>query len=370
MKKLSRIFSGDQVFIIIVTILSLGGIAIFSSATLGMLARANTSIAHTIAIQVIFGLGGGIAAFAVFRTIPLLWFRKAAPWIFGATLLLTLAVFVPGLGSHIYGATRWLDLRFITLQPAEFLKIGMVFFVAWYLARHARKLSDYRHGLIPFMIIVGIPSLILLLQPNTSTTLLIGMTSTIMYFAAGARLRDFLILGTLAIVVLGVVLLVRPYALQRFTTFLHPSAHPQGSGYQIQQSLIAIGAGKLTGRGLGEGVQKFNYLPEPAGDSVFAVFAEELGFIGSIILVALFFALAARGIAIAGDAPERFSALAVLGFSWLIAFQAFVNMDAMLGLVPLTGLPLPFISHGGTALLTVLAEAGFILNVAAHRKNR
>ncbi len=355
---------------IIVMILALGGIAIFSSATLGMLARADTHIAHTIAIQIIFGLGGGAVAFAVFRSIPLAWFRKAAPWIFGASLLLTLAVFIPGFGSHIYGATRWLNLRFITLQPAEFLKIGMVFFVAWYLTRHARKLADYRQGLIPFTIIVGIPSLILLLQPNTSTTLLIGMTSTVMYFAAGARLRDFFILGILAIAILGMVLLVRPYALQRFTTFLHPSAHPQGSGYQIQQSLIAIGAGKLTGRGLGEGVQKFNYLPEPAGDSVFAVFAEELGFIGSIILVALFFALAARGIAIAGDAPDRFSALAALGFAWLIAFQAFVNMDAMLGLAPLTGLPLPFISHGGTALLTVLAEAGFILNVAAHRKNR
>ncbi len=355
---------------IIVMILALGGIAIFSSATLGMLARADTHIARTIAIQIIFGLGGGAVAFAVFRSVPLVWFRKAAPWFFGATLLLTLAVFIPGFGSHVYGATRWLNLRFITLQPAEFLKIGMVFFVAWYLARHARKLADYRQGLIPFTIIVGIPSLILLFQPNTSTTLLIGMTSTVMYFAAGARLRDFLILGILAVTVLGVILLVRPYALQRITTYIYPSTNLQGSGYQIHQSLIAIGAGKLTGRGLGESVQKFNYLPEPAGDSVFAVFAEELGFIGSVILVLLFFALAARGISIAGDAPDRFSALATLGFSWLIAFQAFVNMNAMLGLLPLTGLPLPFISHGGTALLAVLAEAGFILNVAAHRKNR
>ncbi len=370
MWKLSRIFSGDKIFLTIVTILALGGIAIFSSATLGLLARANANIGHTALIQIIFGLGGGIGAFVIFRTVPLKWFRQAAPWLFIASLLLTLAVFIPGIGTHAYGATRWLNLRFITLQPAEFLKIGVIFLVAWYLALNVRRLADYKYGLIPFSIIVGIPSLILLLQPNTSTTLLIGATSTAMYFAAGAPYRDFLALIIIAIVALGVVLLVRPYALQRVTTFLNPTAHPQGSGYQIQQSLIAIGAGELTGRGFGESVQKFDYLPEPAGDSVFAVFAEEFGFIGSLILVALFLALAARGIAIAGDSPDRFSGFAALGFAWLIAFQAFVNMDAMLGVMPLTGLPLPFISHGGTALLTVLAEAGFILNVAAHRKTK
>ncbi len=368
MNKLLNIFSGDKVFLTIVIILSLGGVAIFSSATLGALARADTNIIRSAIVQIIFGLGGGIAAFILFRVTPLKLFKKLSPWFFIASLLLTISVFIPGLGSHVYGATRWLDLRFITVQPAEFLKIGVVFFVAWYLSKNIKRLSNYKYGLVPFMIIVGVPALILLLQPNTSTVLLIGVTSTVMYFAAGAPYRDFAILILTAAIALGIVLLVRPYALQRFTTFLNPASDPQGSGYQIKQSLIAIGSGEITGRGFGESVQKFNYLPEPDGDSVFAVFAEEVGFIGSVLLVGLFLFFAARGITIARDAPSYFSGLVALGFAWLITFQAFVNMNAMLGLIPLTGLPLPFISHGGTALLVVLAESGFILNVAAHRK--
>lgn len=368
-KIVARIFSGDRLFIGIVAVLTLGGIAIFSSATLGLLARANVNIVHAVVTQVVFGLGGGIIAFAMFRIIPIAWFKRFAPWLFSASFLLTILVFLPNLGTHAYGATRWLNLKFITLQPAEFLKVGIIFFIAWFLARNIHSLSNWRKGIAPFLVIVGIPSLILLLQPNTSTMLLIGFTAVAMYFAAGAPWRDFLIIAICIVVALGIVLVMRPYALQRVTTFFNQGANTLGSGYQIRQSLIAIGAGGITGRGFGESVQKFNYLPEPSGDSVFAVFGEEFGFIGTFILVILFFALAARGIAIAGNAPDKFSGFATLGFSWLLAFQAFTNMSAMLNIIPLTGLPLPFISHGGTALLVVLAEAGFILNVAAHQKH-
>ncbi|HQU07796.1 MAG: hypothetical protein B7X04_00935 [Parcubacteria group bacterium 21-54-25] len=365
---IKHVFSGDRVFLSIVAVLAIGGVAIFSSATLGLLARADVNIAHDALTQIVFGLGGGAIAFAFFRMAPLSWFRRMAPWIFGASLFLTLLVFLPGLGSHAYGATRWLNLRVITLQPAEFLKIGAVFFVGWFLAHNANSLADYRRGLLPFLGIVGVPSFILLVQPNTSTMLLIGLTAVAMYFAAGAPLRDLLAIVLVGILALSVVVLIRPYVLQRVTTFLDQGANPLGSGYQIQQSLIAIGAGGIFGRGFGESVQKFNYLPEPDGDSIFAVYAEEFGFIGSLVLISLFFALAARGITIAGQAPDRFSGLAALGFSWLLASQAFINMGAMLGIIPLTGLPLPFISHGGTALLVAIAEAGFILNVAAHRR--
>ncbi len=369
MQSIVRVFSGDRIFISIIAILAFGGIAIFSSATLGLLARTNVNIAHIAFTQIVFGLGGGIMAFAAFRIIPLIWFRRAAPWLFGASLLLTCLVFFPIIGTHAFGATRWLNLRVITLQPAEFLKIGSILFVGWFLARNIRFLANWKRGLLPFLIIVGIPSLILLFQPNTSTMLLIGITTVAMYFAAGAPARDFFIIIGIGIITIGIVLLVRPYALQRVTTYFNQSAHPLTSGYQIRQSLIAIGAGGIVGRGFGESVQKFNHIPDPEGDSVFAIFAEEFGFIGTFILIALFFALAARGITIAGQAPDQFSGLSAFGFSWLLAFQAFVNMGAMLGIIPLTGLPLPFISHGGTALLVALAEAGFILNVAAHRRN-
>jgi cell division protein FtsW len=188
-----------------------------------------------------------------------------------------------------------------------------------------------------------------------------------LYFLAGAPLRDFLILLGVAVVGLTLLVLVRPYLLARVTTFLHPSANSLSSGYQIQQSLIAIGSGQFAGRGYGQSVQKFNYLPEPDGDSVFAVFGEEFGFIGTVFLVLLFAAFAARGFFIAAEASTAFGSLIVTGLTLVISLSAFLNMSARLGLLPLTGLPLPFVSHGGTALFAVLASVGIILNVAANR---
>ncbi len=353
----------------IVFILAIGGIAIFSSATLGLLAKSGTNITHTIITQIVFGLGGGIIAFIVFRSIPIRLFRIATPWLFAASLLLTALVFIHGFGIYSHGATRWLNLRFITLQPAEFLKIGVIFFVAWFLSRYSKRLSEYKYGLIPFLGIIGLPVSLLIFQPNTSSIILIGITGVTMYFAAGAPKRDIGILAILAVIMITVMVFIHPYILQRFVTFIHQSNTSElKSGYQIHQSLIAIGNGGITGRGFGESVQKFNFLPDATGDSIFSVYAEEFGFIGTIILVLLFFSLAARGITIAGHTRDRFSAYATLGFSTIIASQAFINIGAMLRVVPLTGLPLPFISHGGTALLVVLAESGFILNVAAHNK--
>lgn len=364
-----QIFSGDKIFLSIVLVLTIGGIAIFSSATLGLLARSNVNIIHTIITQIVFGLGGGTLAFVIFRSIPIRLFRLAAPWIFVFSLLLTSLVFIHGFGIHVYGATRWLNLQFITLQPAEFLKMGVIFFIAWFLARYAKRLSEYKYGLIPFLGILGAPASLLIFQPNTSSIILIGITGVTMYFVAGAPKRDIGIFALLAVMMVGAMIFTHPYILQRFTTFIYPSNTSElKSGYQIHQSLIAIGSGGVTGRGFGESVQKFNYLPDPTGDSIFPVYAEEFGFIGTVILVLLFFSLAARGITIAGRTHDRFSAYVTIGFSTIIVSQAFINMGAMLRVAPLTGLPLPFISHGGTALLVVLAEAGFILNVAAHNK--
>ncbi|HEC93974.1 MAG TPA: cell division protein FtsW [Candidatus Kaiserbacteria bacterium] len=368
---LTQVFSGDRVFLSIVFILAIGGIAIFSSATLGLLTQANTNVTRMIITQIVFGLGGGIIAFATFRIISISLLRKVAPWLFGLSLLLTILVFIPGLGVYAYGATRWLNLKFITLQPAEFLKVGVVLFVAWFLARNTKRLSEYKYGLLPFLGIIGAPALVLIKQPNTSTILLIGVTAVAMYFVAGAPKRDIGILALLSILLLGAVVFTHPYILKRFNTFVYPTnVSKLKGGYQIRQSLIAIGNGGITGRGFGESVQKFSYLPDPTGDSIFSVYAEEFGFAGTMILVLLFFSLAARGIYISARSHDRFSAYAALGFSVLIATQAFINMGAMLKVIPLTGLPLPFISHGGTALLVVLAESGFILNVAAHNNKK
>lgn len=363
-----KFVSGDRMFFLLVLSIALAGLAIFSSATLGLLARQNSDISKDILLQAGLGLGLGMLGLFIARSISFSFVRAAAPYIYGLTLIGTTLVFIPGLGLTANGATRWIDIGFTTVQPAEFLKIGLVLALAWWLAPRARELKNPKKGLIPFLVMIGLPAVLLLLQPNTSTTLLLLATGAVMYFAAGAPWRDFGILALLAITAITVVVIARPYVLERIKTFIDPSANSLTSGYQIQQSLIAIGSGGLAGRGLGQSVGKFNYLPEPEGDSIFAVYAEETGFIGATILIALLIGLAARGMVIAGHARELFGGLVALGFSFLIIFQAFINIAAMLGMIPLTGLPLPFISHGGTALLAVLVMCGLVLNVAAHKK--
>ena len=364
-----KFVSGDRIFFALVLSMALAGLAIFSSAALGLLARESSSLSKDIMLQSGLGLGAGLLALIAACAIPLAWTKRFAPYLFAASLLFTALVFVPGIGFHSGGATRWINIGFTTVQPAEFLKIGFVLVLAWWLAPRARQLSNPKVGLLPFLAFLSVPSALLLAQPNTSTTLLIIVTGTVMYFVAGAPWRDFGILALIALIALGTVIFLRPYVLQRIETFMNPSENSLSSGYQIQQSLIAIGSGGLLGRGLGQSVEKFNYLPEPDGDSVFAVFAEEAGFIGALILIALFVALAARGIVIAGHSTDLFGGLIALGFSFIIIFQAFINICAMLSMIPLTGLPLPFISHGGTALMAVLLMCGLILNVAAHRKS-
>lgn len=356
-------------FLIFVISLTLAGLAIFASASLGQLARGTAgSLSHDLLLQTGLGLGIGFIAFLIARAIPLAYLKRFAPFLFLGSILLTLLVFVPGIGFRAGGATRWINLGFTTIQPAEFLKIGFVLALAWWLAPRARQLSNIKKGILPLMLFIGIPSGILLAQPNTSTTMLIVVTGAVMYFVAGAPWRDFGILALGLVIGLGLIISVRPYALERIKTYVDPSANSLGSGYQIQQALIAIGSGGFAGRGFGQSVEKFSYLPEPDGDSVFAVFAEETGFIGALLLLVLFIALAARGIVIAGRSTDLFGALIAVGFSFLIMFQAFINMSAMLGIIPLTGLPLPFISHGGTALAATLLMCGLILNVAAHRR--
>lgn len=360
---------GDRVFALITIALAFAGLAIFSSAALGLLAREGSSVSRDIFIQTGLGLVLGLIALFIISRIPLAVIKRYAIYLYAASIVFTLLVFIPGVGVSALGATRWINVGFTTIQPAEFLKIGVVLVLAWYLSLHARELHDIRKGLLPFIAMVGVPAVILLLQPNTSTMLVISATATAMYFAAGAPLRDFAILIGLTLLALGIVLAVRPYVRQRVETFFNPTANSLSSSYQIQQSLIAVGSGGLLGRGFGQSVEKFNYLPEPDGDSVFAVYAEETGFVGAIVLLALFVALAARGIVIAGNSRDLFGGLIALGFSVLIAIQAFINISAMLGIIPLTGLPLPFVSHGGTALLAVLAMCGLVLNVAARRRS-
>jgi cell division protein FtsW len=362
--------AGDKLFAIIVAILVVVGLAMFASASLGLLARAAEPPWRIAVDQICLGLIPGIVALFFLRYINPTLITKAVFPFYVISIILTLLVFIPHLGHHTNGATRWIQIGPLTIQPAEFLKIAVILMFSSYLAQVKSKISDLRFGLLAFIIIVGIPSLILLAQPNTSTMLIIGATCASMYFLAGAPWRDFAILAATALIGLGLLIAVRPYLLGRIETFVNPNRSPLASSYQIQQSLIAIGSGKIAGRGYGQSVQKFNYLPEPNGDSIFAVYGEEFGFIGCVLLLVVYAAFAARGLMIAGGAATTFGALTVTGLTLLITFSAFMNIGAMLGVMPLTGLPLPFMSQGGTALLAALASVGVILNIAAHRPKK
>ncbi len=357
----------DSTLAILVVLLVVGGFFIFSSASLGLLARGGASFGSVAFSQFFFGIVGGGLAMLVTSNIYYRNWRQYAFYIFVATALFTLAVFIPGLGMSHGGATRWIDLGFTTIQPSELFKIGFIIYVATLFSGTHRQIETWRYGVVPFVGVLFVTALIMLALPDTDTFLLMATAGVAMFVTAGAKWKHILLMGLAGILLLSAVAFARPYVMDRITTFINPSSDLQGSGYQLQQSLIAVGSGGFFGRGYGQSIQKFEYLPEPIGDSIFAVYAEEFGFVGSFVLVLILAFFTFRGFKIATESSDLFGMLLVVGFMTLIVTQAFLNIGAMIGIVPLAGLPLPFISHGGTALLTNLAALGIVLNVSKYR---
>ncbi len=358
----------DRTLLAIVITLVVVGFFIFTSASLGLLARDGASFSSVAFSQIVFGIiGGGTSLFLMSQIFYRNW-RKYAFYIFVFSCILTLMVFVPGLGMEHGGARRWVELFGFSFQPAELLKIGFVIYMATWLSGTYKTIGTFRQGTVPFAIITGVVGLVLLAQPDTDTFFLIATAGLAMFITAGGRWRDVGLMFVAALLLVTVLAFTRPYLMDRFTTFLNPEADPQGDGYQIQQSLIAVGTGGFLGRGFGQSIQKFEYLPEPIGDSIFAVYAEEFGFVGSVLLIALLSVFTFRGFKIATHAKDLFGMLLVVGFMTLIVTQAFLNIAAMLSIAPLMGLPLPFISHGGTALLATLTAVGIVLNVSKYQK--
>ncbi len=357
----------DSIFLTIVITLLVGGFFIFLSASLGLLARETTRFSGIVFNQV-FSLCIGIGAALLVQKIDYRLFKKYSLHILIGAVLLNLVIFIPGLGLEHGGATRWLTIGSFSLQPSEFLKLAFIMYFATWLNAVRTKVRTFAYGLIPLGILLSVIGAILLKQPDTGTFLVIFVTGLGMFIASGARWKHILTTGGAAVVGVAVLALVRPYVRERIMTFINPALDPHGAGYQIQQSLIAIGSGGIFGRGFGQSIQKFNYLPEPVGDSIFAVFSEEFGLMGGIALMSLFVAFALRGFVLARRAPDHFSRLLVAGIVILITTQAFMNMGAMLGVVPLTGIPLPFISHGGSALIAVLLGTGIVLSISRHAR--
>ena len=358
----------DRTLLSITIVLITIGFLIFSSASLGLLAREGARFSSVAFSQVMFGIiGGGIAMFVMSQIYYRNW-RKFAFYIFVLSVLGTLLVFIPGLGMEHGGASRWITIGSFTMQPSEFLKLGFVIYMATYLSGIQNSIKTFKGGTLPFAIITAVTGIVLLIQPDTDTFLIMGAAGTAMFITAGGRWRDVGLFALAGILLLAMLAFSRPYIMDRFTSFVNPELDPQGSGYQVKQSLIAVGSGGITGRGFGQSIQKFEYLPEPIGDSIFAVYAEEFGFVGSVILILLLAFFSFRGYKIASHASDIFGTLLVVGIVTLVITQAFLNIASMIGLAPVMGLPLPFISHGGTALLALLASVGIVLNVSKYQK--
>ncbi|MCX6730166.1 MAG: putative lipid II flippase FtsW [Candidatus Portnoybacteria bacterium] len=310
------------------------------------------------------GVMGTVFFFFFSRFVDYKIFKKFSILIFFASLVLCVLVFVPSLGVKHGGAQRWLGLGPIVFQPSEFLKLGLIIYLA---AFFSKKTLDKSATLLPFLAIVAIAGGLIALQNDAGTLSLIAIVSLIIYFLSGTKVLNIIIV--LSCYGLGFFALIKffPHRMERIMTFLNPSIDPQGIGYQINQALLAIGSGGLTGKGLGHSIQKYNYLPEPMGDSIFAIMAEEIGFLGCLIFIVLMILFIFYGFRVAQKTNNDFGKLLACGIVSWFGFQTLINVAAITGLMPLTGIPLPFVSYGSSALVINLVAAGILVNISRHQ---
>ena len=358
----------DKPFLLVTVILIVAGFFIFSSASLGLLAKESSNYSSVAFSQTVLGLFLGTIAMIIASKLDYKIWKKSAFYILILAVLLNILVLFPSIGWEHGGARRWIDIGPISFQPSEFLKLAFIVYFAAWAAGIKDKMRTFKWGLMPLLILMGLCGGLLLLQPDTDTFLVIAVTGMAMFIAAGGQWKQVLILMLSGLIILGFLVSTRPYLRDRFHTFLNPQLDSLGGSYQIQQSLIAIGSGGLFGAGFGQSIQKFTYLPEPVGDSIFAVAGEEFGFVGSVLLLAIFVLFATRGLKIASRTPDAFGRLTIVGIVIMIISQAFVNIGAMLGVIPLSGITLPFVSHGGTSLFISLFEVGIILSISKSQK--
>lgn len=314
--------------------------------------------------QFFFGLLPGLALCVVISKMSYTVWRKLAWPLYLGALFLLLLVFMPGMGAVINDARSWIAIFGHTFQPSELAKLAVIVLLAALLADKRRDLSDWKNGLLPVLLVIAPAGILILLQPDVGTLSILAVIIFFMLYLAKVPKSYLVILALIGVVCLGGLILLKPYRLNRMTIFLHPELDPQGIGYHINQAFLAIGSGGFWGRGLGQSRQKFQYLPEAWSDSVYAVIAEENGFLISAGLVILFLLLGWRGLKIARTAPDDFGSLLVAGIMVWLLWQTFVNIGAMVGIMPLTGVPLPFVSHGGSAMLVMLVAMGIVLSVS------
>lgn len=364
----TSIFAGDRTFLALVASVTLLGLVILASASGPQGFVKFDDAYYFLKHQVIFGLLPGVIGLVIAARIPYTTYRRFAGVMLIVSIVLLTLVFIPGIGADFGSSHTWISLGSFSMQPSELVKLTFLFYLAaWMEKRGEHELRDVSSGLLPFITVLGVIMLLLILQPDTGTMGIIVAMALAVYFVAGAPMRYFVAFGALGSFLFWLLIKLSPYRAARFMTFLHPELDPQGVGYHINQALLAVGSGGFFGRGYGHSLQKFQYLPEVAGDSIFAVLAEEMGFLLTTAVLVLYVMMLLRGLRIASGAPDAFGRYLVVGIMAWLGIQAFVNIGAMVGMLPITGVPLPFVSYGGTALAIGLTAIGIVMNVSMHQ---
>ncbi len=361
-------------FITVLVMLGFGLIMVLSASSPSAISEGRSSYVY-VRTQAISACIGVVAMLFISKIDYRKWAKYYKLMYFGSILLL-LAVKIPGLGYEANGAYRWINLKFTTFQPSELVKIAMIIFFAKYLTDHKADLHTFLKGFIyPLFLVAPIILVLVVVQSHLSASVIIIMIVVILMLMAGTKMRYFITVGTpiagigaTALYVLAKYFDKGTYRLARLTAFIDPWADPTNTGYQVIQSLYAIGSGGLFGVGLGNSTQKYLYLPEPQNDFIFSVIAEELGFIGCLGVIILFGIFIWRGVLIAMKAPDSFGSLIAVGITSLVGLQAIINIAVVTSSMPNTGMPLPFFSYGGTALLILLCAVGILLNISRYQK--
>ena len=353
------------IFLTVLVLLGLGTIMVFSAGSPHAYTYLNGDTYYFLKKQIVYVSLGLIGMF-VTMNVDYRKLGKMSPIFLGVSILLLSLVCIPGVGISLNGARRWLGAGGLTIQPSEFAKISVILFFSYSISKRQNELKKFKTGLMPYLMILGVIAGLLLLEPHLSGTIIIGAVAFIILFVGGAKILHFILLGLPVIAGLVVLVLTSEYRLKRLISFMDPWKDIQGAGWQIVQSLYAIGGGGLFGRGLGKSLQKFLYIPEPYNDFIFAVYAEELGFVGVLVVLALFTIFLWRGVKIATHAPDLFGSLLAMGITCWIMIQMIINILVVTSSMPVTGMPLPFFSYGGTSLIFLLSGIGILLNISRY----
>lgn len=352
-----------QLLLIVFGLVIFGGIMVYSASTVVSYKNfGNTS--YYFVHQLAYGIVLGLLGMYLFSRIDYHFWQKFIPAAVVGALILLILVKVPGVGFVSGGASRWIKLGPLLFQPSEIAKLALIMYLSGWISRRGGQLKNFYFGFFPALVLTVLFAALILWQPDLGTMLVVAATAVLMFFAGGVKLNQLFWVLASGLLALAGLIYLEPYRLNRFTTFLNRSFDRLGISYQINQALIAIGSGGLWGYGYGLSRQKHNYLPESIGDSVFAVMAEELGFFRTLPVILLFLLFALRGIKISLAAPDSFGKILALGITSAITIQALINIGAIMGLLPLTGIPLPFFSYGSSSLIASLLGVGILLNIS------